>query len=198
MNTRRAFDILFTIPGIVLLAPLLLAIAAWIKLTRAAPILFRQQRVGRGGKPFTILKFRTMVADAERCGGQLTVGGDPRITRAGSVLRKCKLDELPQLFNVLRGEMRLVGPRPEVLRYVALYMPAQRAVLELVPGITDPASIRFRNESELLAASACPEETYIREIMPEKIRINLEYSHRSGVVADVRVIMQTLAGLFRS
>lgn len=189
---KRVFDLFWTVPGLIILSPVFLCIALWIKLDDGGPIFFKQERVGQSGQLFRIWKFRTMVVDAEKHGRQLTVGRDPRITRAGYWLRKFKLDELPQLLNVLRGEMSLVGPRPEVPRYVALYTPEQRKVLDLVPGITDPASIRYRNESELLALSDNPEHTYITEIMPEKIRLNLAYAQQATVWRDFKVILQTL------
>jgi lipopolysaccharide/colanic/teichoic acid biosynthesis glycosyltransferase len=143
-------------------------------------------------------KFRTMVVDAERRGPPLTVGADPRITPLGSWLRRHKLDELPQLVNVLRGDMTLVGPRPEVRRYVARYTPQQRRVLDLVPGMTDPASVRFRDESLLLAAAADPEVLYVHRLMPEKIRLNLDYAARATVWSDLVVILTTAASLLSS
>ncbi len=194
-GSKRAFDLFWTLPGLVALSPLLLLVAALIRREDGGPVFFRQQRVGGGGRPFRIWKFRTMVVDAERRGGQLTVGRDPRITRTGHWLRKCKLDELPQLLNVLAGEMSLVGPRPEVERYVALYTPEQRRVLDLAPGITDPASIRYRDENEVLATAADPEATYVQQIMPEKIRLNLEYAARANLATDFMVILKTLGGL---
>ena len=190
--TKRLFDITCTSFGLLLIWPLLLCIAIIIKLTDRGPVFFRQERIGFHGKPFRIWKFRTMTPDAEKIGKQITVGRDPRITPIGYWLRKAKLDELPQLFNVLAGEMSLVGPRPEVPRYVALYSPEQRQILERVPGITDPASIRYRDESEVLAASPDPERTYIEVIMPEKARLNLEYAQRASLTGDIQVILQTL------
>ncbi len=190
--SKRFFDLFWTIPGLLLLTPLFLVVAISIKLDDGGPVFFRQERVGQGGKHFRIWKFRTMVVNAEKIGRQITVGRDPRITRVGHWLRKYKLDELPQLFNVLSGDMTLVGPRPEVPRYVALYTPEQRAVLDLLPGITDPASVRYRHESELLAQSNDPERTYIEEIMPEKIRINLAYAEHASLLRDFWVILQTL------
>lgn len=139
-----------------------------------------------------MLKFRTMIVDAERMGKQLTVGRDPRITRVGYWLRKTKLDELPQLINVIRGEMSLVGPRPEVPRYVAAYDAEQRKVLDLRPGITDPASITYYDESDLLAGAPDPEMMYLAEVMPEKIRINLEYARRANILSDLGIILRTI------
>jgi lipopolysaccharide/colanic/teichoic acid biosynthesis glycosyltransferase len=148
--------------------------------------------VGRRGKPFRIWKFRTMVVDAAVLGPPLTVGEDPRITPIGRWLRKLKLDELPQLFNVLVGEMSLVGPRPEVPKYVALYSPEQRRVLDCRPGITDPASLAYFNENELLAGAAEPQAVYIAQIMPAKLQINAEYAARATLASDLMIILRTL------
>ncbi|RIH84451.1 sugar transferase [Calidithermus roseus] len=194
---KRLFDLAAATLGIILLLPLFLLLALLIKLDDWGPVFFRQERVGYRGKPFRIWKFRSMVVNAPKLGGVLTVGRDPRITRVGYWLRKFKLDELPQLFNVFLGEMSFVGPRPEVAKYVALYTPDQRRVLELVPGITDLASIKYRNESEVLAKSPDPERTYIEEVMPEKIRINLEYACQASIGSDLMVILQTLVRLWR-
>jgi lipopolysaccharide/colanic/teichoic acid biosynthesis glycosyltransferase len=170
-RAKRVMDVCGSLVGLVVLAPLFvlvgIAIAADGRDGGSGSVLFAQERVGLRGARFRMWKFRTMVVDAERRGAQLTVGADPRITRVGRWLRRLKIDELPQLFNVLRGEMSLVGPRPEVPRFVALYTEAQRAVLDLVPGITDPASIRYRDEASELARAADPERCYIEEIMPE-------------------------------
>lgn len=192
MSAKRLLDLACVIPGIIVLAPLFLLIAVWIKLDSAGPVFFRQERVGLNGRLFRILKFRTMVTNAESMGGQLTVGVDRRITQAGNLLRRYKLDELPQLFNVLVGDMSLVGPRPEVPRYVALYNDEQRQVLKLRPGITDPASIQFRDEAGLLGAAADPERYYIDVLMPEKIRLNMEYAKRATLWQDIRTIFRTL------
>ena len=194
---KRAFDLFFAIPGLLILLPIFVVIAIWIKIDSPGTIFFRQERVGKDGKPFRIYKFRTMVNNAEQMGPSITVGNDPRITKAGRVLRKHKLDELPQLINVVKGEMSLVGPRPEVPYYVSMYSEEQRRVLSLTPGITDPASIKYKDENKLLAAISDrtgdePEMVYIREIMPEKFRINLEYSARANVVSDFMVVMRTL------
>ncbi len=191
-TAKRLFDLAAAGAGLVVLAPLLVAIGVLILMEDGRPVFFRQERVGRDGRPFRIWKFRTMVVDAERRGGAITVGRDPRITRVGHWLRRFKLDELPQLWNVVRGEMSLVGPRPEVPRYVALYTPEQRRVLSLVPGITDPASIAYRDEAALLADSDDPERLYVERIMPDKIRINLDYAARRSLWSDVRVILETL------
>ncbi|MBC7363280.1 MAG: sugar transferase [Candidatus Aminicenantes bacterium] len=190
---KRAFDFIFSTLGLVFLFPFFLIIALMIKIEDGGPVLFIQKRVGYKGRPFFMYKFRTMVVDAEKKGNLLTVGGDPRITKSGRLLRKFKLDELPQLINVIKGEMSLVGPRPEVEKYVNLYTNEQREVLNLYPGITDPASIEYVNESELLAQSSDPEKLYVEKIMPEKIRINLEYARKASWWTDFLVIVKTLA-----
>ena len=189
------FDLCLTIPGLLVLWPAFLVIAVLIKLDDGGAVFFRQVRVGRGGRAFRVWKFRTMIARAEQCGGPLTVGDDPRVTRVGRWLRHSKLDELPQLFNVLAGQMSLVGPRPEVPHYVALYTRDQRRVLDLVPGITDPASIAYHNESALLAQALDWERQYIDVIMPEKIRLNLAYAARATRWKDFLVVVVTLLSL---
>ena len=194
---RRAFDTVAAAIGLAVLSPLFFAIAAAVAMTSPGPVFFRQERVGRGGCTFRIHKFRTMRVDAERVGGQLTVGADPRVTAVGRVLRATKLDELPQLIDVLAGDMALVGPRPEVPRYVAHYTPAQRRVLEVRPGITDPASIAYRDEGKVLARAADPERAYLEEVMPHKLAINLAYLERRTLFRDVGVIFATLARLLR-
>jgi lipopolysaccharide/colanic/teichoic acid biosynthesis glycosyltransferase len=195
---KRAFDIVASGIGLLALLPLFVTIASLILLTDGRPVFFRQWRIGYKRRPFRIWKFRTMVRNAERLGDPLTVGDDPRITRIGYWLRKTKLDELPQLVNVLVGEMSLVGPRPEVERYVARYTTEESRVLDLMPGITDPASIRFRDESELLKSYDNPVEAYIAQIVPEKIRINLEYAQSASVLRDCGVIWQTVTRLCRA
>ena len=192
---RRAFDLLAASVGLLLLSPLLLAIGAAVRLDSRGPALFRQLRVGRGERPFVIFKFRTMVVDGVARGGLLTVADDPRVTRVGRWLRRSKLDELPQLLNVIRGDMALVGPRPEVPRYVACYDERQRRVLSVRPGITDPASIRFRNENRLLAGAADPEATYLREVLPAKLEMNLAYLDRRSLASDVGILLRTVARL---
>lgn len=194
---RRALDVLASSVGLVLLSPVFAAVAVAIAATSPGPVFFRQVRVGRHGRPFRMYKFRSMRVDAEALGGQLTVSGDPRVTRVGAFLRSSKIDELPQLINVLRGEMSLVGPRPEVPRYVALYTPEQRRVLEVRPGITDPASIRYRDESAVLAQATDPERAYIEEVLPHKLAINLAYLDRRSLASDVGVILATLWRLLR-
>jgi len=194
---KRAFDLVLCFVGLLLLWPLLLAIGLSIIITDGTPVFFRQERVGLCGKRFRMWKFRTMVRDAQRLGTPLTVGRDPRITPVGHWLRKTKLDELPQLLNVMMGEMSFVGPRPEVPRFVDCYTVEQRRVLDIVPGITDPATIQFRHESDLLANSPHPEKTYLDQIMPQKIQLNLAYWDRSNVLSDFLVILKTLFVLVR-
>ncbi|MBC8056441.1 MAG: sugar transferase [Rhizobiales bacterium] len=194
---KRLFDFVFAAAGLLLLAPLLLGIALWIKLDSRGPVFFRQQRVGRFGAPFRIHKFRTMCVDAPLLGPQLTVGADSRITRAGRALRATKLDELPQLLDVLAGTMSVVGPRPEVPRFVAMYPAALRdKVLSVRPGITDPASIEYRDESTLLARAADPEKVYIEQVMPAKLRCAARYVDQMSLLGDVRVIGATLRALW--
>lgn len=189
------FDIVLATLGLLLLAPLLLLVAAAIKLDSPGPVLFRQVRVGRHGRPFRIRKFRTM--QHRNAGSQITVGEDARITRVGRALRRAKLDELPQLIDVLAGTMSLVGPRPEVPRYVALYPPAVRdKVLSVRPGMTDIASIEFRDESALLARAADPEHEYVHVVMPRKLALAQEYVDRASLATDARLILRTLGVLF--
>ena len=194
---RRALDVVASAVGLVLLSPVLAAVTVAIAATSPGPVFFRQVRVGRGGAQFRIFKFRSMRVDAEAVGGQLTVDGDPRVTRVGAFLRASKIDELPQLINVLVGDMSLVGPRPEVPRYVALYTPEQRRVLAVRPGITDPASIRYRDEAAVLARAEDPERAYVDEVLPHKLAINLAYLDRRTLASDVGVILATLWRLLR-
>lgn len=191
---KRLFDIAAAGLGLLLLWPVLLAAAVWVKLDSPGPVLFRQTRVGRFGVPFTIHKFRTMRVAP---GAAITVGADPRITRAGHRLRQTKLDELPQLWDVLRGAMSLVGPRPELPKYVELY-PAdlRERVLSVRPGITDPASLAFSHEAELLAAAADPEREYREVILPAKLRLSADYAARASLATDLRLIVATLARVF--
>lgn len=190
--SKRIFDILFSSIGLILISPILLVISIIIKITSEGPILFKQVRVGKDNKDFKILKFRTMIVDADKKGLKITVKDDPRITKIGKFLRKTKLDELPQLFNVLLGDMSFVGPRPEVRKYVDLYTEEQKQVLSVRPGITDLASIKYRNENELLDQSSNPEETYINEIMPSKLKINLDYVKNINLVNDIKLILLTI------
>jgi lipopolysaccharide/colanic/teichoic acid biosynthesis glycosyltransferase len=194
---KRLFDIVAAGAGLLLLSPLLLALALWIRLDSPGPVLYRQQRVGRNGVLFDILKFRTMKQRVED-GPQLTVGQDPRITRAGRVLRHYKLDELPQLINVLQGSMSLVGPRPEVPRYVDCYPPTVRdAVLSVAPGITDLASILYKEESEVLGRAPNPEQAYLETILPVKLEYYQRYVRERSFWLDLRIIFMTLAAIVR-
>ena len=195
MTVKRLLDIGSSAVGLVLLAPLFLVVAVLIKLDDRGSVFYRQRRVGRGGRLFPMFKFRSMRVRAEE-DGLLTVGADPRITRVGYWIRRFKVDELPQLINVLTGDMTLVGPRPEVERFVDLYTPDQRRVLDLTPGITDPASLRYWDESRLLAEAADPERYYARHILPEKVRIQLAYAEEAGVWSDLMVVMHTLRRLW--
>ena len=195
---KRLFDLVVASLGLLLLVPLLVAIAIWIKLDSPGPVFYRQQRVGRDGRLFRIHKFRTMLAAPSGVEPPLiTIGADPRITRAGATLRRTKLDELPQLIDVVRGDMSLVGPRPEVPRYVALYPDALRAkVLSVRPGITDLASIEYRDESALLARAADPEREYVEVVMPAKLRAAARYVDEMSLATDVRVLGSTLRALW--
>ena len=189
---KRLFDLIIASGALVLLTPIFAAVAAAIKLDDRGPVFFRQVRVGRQGRRFRIWKFRTMVADAERRGTQLTMSVDPRVTRVGRWLRGSKLDEIPQFLNVVTGEMSLVGPRPEVPRYVELSDPDARRILELTPGIFHAAWLEFPDESDLLARAADPEHYYLRELLPEKYRVNLEYAATANVLRDLGLIVRTL------
>lgn len=189
---KRIFDIICSGLGLIVLSPFLLFIAIRIKMESDGPVLFKQIRVGENGREFKILKFRTMVVDAEKLGRQITVGNDSRITKIGGFLRKYKIDELPQLINVFKGDMSLVGPRPEVPRYVNMYTKEQRRVLDVKPGITDLASIRYRDENELLGKAENPDEFYINTIMPDKLALNMEYINKSNIFLDIYIILKTI------
>ncbi len=193
MNGRlkRLYDLVLAGLGLLILSPLLLFISLLIRFVDG-PIFFRQERVGQHGEVFRIWKFRTMVVDAERLGLSITARGDPRVTRLGKLLRKWKVDELPQLWNVLRGEMSFVGPRPEVPQYVGKYTEAQRRVLSLKPGITDIASLEFREEEALLSSSPDPERLYIDYCIRRKIELNLAYAAQANLWKDTQVILWTL------
>lgn len=193
---KRTFDVVLSLTALLLLWPLLLVLAACVAVDSGGPVLYRQQRVGRGGVPFFIHKFRTMAAGAD-AHGLLTVGDDGRITRSGRWLRRTRLDELPQLWDVLRGAMSLVGPRPEVPHYVALY-PAElrRQVLAVRPGITDPSSLEFLDEAALLAAAADPEREYVDVILPRKLRAAADYAARATLWTDLGVLWRTVRRLW--
>lgn len=193
-TSRRVLDIATAAGGLLVLSPLLAAIAIWIRLDSPGPIFYRGRRAGKGGAPFAILKFRTMTANAS--GPGITARDDPRITRAGAFLRRYKLDELPQLWNVLRGEMSLVGPRPEDPRYVELYTPAQRAVLAVPPGITSPASLHFRHEENLLHGADW-ETTYREVVLPRKLEIELGYLKQRTIWLDLSIIGSTFLAVLR-
>ncbi len=193
----RIADIIFSLLGIIIILPLLILIGVWIKIDSKGPILFNQQRVGRWSRDFYLHKLRTMKVDSESK-GQLTVGGrDPRITSIGYYLRKFKLDELPQLFNVLKGEMSLVGPRPEVRRYVEYYQGEQLKVLNVKPGVTDYASISYSNENDLLSTSDNPEKTYIEEVMPAKLELNKKFIENPTIGNYLKVILLTVSKIIR-
>ncbi|MBQ8617170.1 MAG: sugar transferase [Clostridia bacterium] len=194
---KRAMDIVISGGALLVLWPVLLLIALAIKIDDPGPVFYRQVRVGRNGKEFRIYKFRTMVVDADKKGLAITVGRDNRITRMGRILRKTKLDELAQLINVFTGEMSFVGPRPEVPKYVNMYTPYQRQVLLVRPGITDYASIAYRNENDLLAGAEDPEKMYIDVIMPDKIELNMKYLHEISPLADIRLILSTIVAVIR-
>jgi lipopolysaccharide/colanic/teichoic acid biosynthesis glycosyltransferase len=190
---KRAFDLLLSGLGLVLLSPLLLVIAIAIRIDSRGPVFYRQERIGRHGVPFRIHKFRTMRHDPQHGGPQITVGDDARITRVGAFLRRTKLDELPQFIDVLRGRMSLVGPRPEVPRYVALYPAELRAqVLSVRPGITDLASIEFRDEAALLARASDPEREYVEVVMPRKLALAARYVRSASLALDVTILWRTL------
>ncbi|MBQ7785453.1 MAG: sugar transferase [Clostridia bacterium] len=194
---KRLMDVVVSGCALFVLWPALLLIAAAIKLDDPGPVFYRQVRVGKNGKTFRIFKFRTMVVDADKKGLQITVGRDNRITRVGAFLRKTKLDELAQLINVFTGEMSFVGPRPEVPRYVEMYTPYQRQVLLVRPGITDYASIAYRNENDMLEGAPDPERMYIDVIMPDKIELNMKYLREISPLADIRLILNTIIAVIK-
>ena len=193
---KRTFDILFSSIGLLMLVPVFLVMAVWIKADSEGPVFYRQVRVGMHGKLFRIFKFRSMRLGSDKA-SQITIGErDSRITRSGIIIRKYKLDELPQLINVFTGDMSFVGPRPEVPKYVDLYTEEQRHVLDVRPGITDMASIKYINENELLGKANNPEDYYIHTIMPDKLSINLEYVKNNSFMDDVTIIFKTLSKIF--
>lgn len=192
---QRIFDLIFSGALLTALSPVLLAAMIWIRLDSPGPVFFLQDRIGREGRRFRIFKFRTMVTDAEKTGTQITIGDDPRITRSGRWLRRLRIDELPQLLNVIRGEMSIVGPRPEVPRYVELYTPDQRRILAFRPGLTSPATIEFRNESSLLSRQTDPERYYREHLIPAKIATDLDYSLKAGLVSDIFILLTTVRKL---
>lgn len=190
---KRLFDILFSGVGLILMAPIFIMAAVMIKADDGGPVFFRQERIGMNFRAFRIFKFRTMSAGSEKRGSLITVAGDERITRSGHFLRKFKIDELPQLINVLKGEMSFVGPRPEVGKYVQLFKSEYRELLSARPGITDPASIEFSAEETVLASSANTwEDEYIGRILPEKIQLSLRYARSRNVLSDLKLIFKTV------
>lgn len=193
---KRLFDIVSSGIGLLCLAPIFVVMAIWIKLDSRGPVFYRQTRVGRYGRDFRIFKFRSMRVGSDK-GRQITVGErDPRITRSGYFIRRYKIDELPQLINVFLGDMSIVGPRPEVHKYVDLYSEEQRKVFQVRPGITDLASIKYRNENELLSQVDDPDTYYIDVIMPDKLAINLEYIRHQSFMGDIKIIFNTLFKIF--
>jgi putative undecaprenyl-phosphate galactose phosphotransferase len=193
----RFFDFILGLVGLVVLAPIFIMLAIWIKIDSKGPVFYKQVRVGQNGINFGLFKFRSMVVDADKK-GLITVGGrDPRITRSGYFIRKYKLDELPQLINVLVGDMSLVGPRPEVRKYVNLYTDEQQKVLSVKPGITDYASIEYMDENEILGKSSDPEKTYIEDIMPEKIKYNMKYINNKNLFEYFKIIFLTVLKIVR-
>jgi lipopolysaccharide/colanic/teichoic acid biosynthesis glycosyltransferase len=188
---KRAFDIVVSCVGLILLLPFFVVLAILIKIDDPGPVFFGQKRIGRDFRPFSIYKFRTMVKNAEQKGSKLTAGGDQRITRLGKILRALKIDELPQLFNVLKGEMSLVGVRPEVEEYVELYKKEYAEILKTRPGITDVSSITFRNEEELLGRQSDPEWYYAHVLLPKKIRLGQEYVSNASFFYDIKLVFKT-------
>lgn len=194
---KRLFDILASFLGLIIISPLFMVLAIWIKLDSKGPVFYKQERVGRGNKDFKLYKFRSMRVGADK-DGLLTIGGrDSRLTRSGYYIRKYKLDEFPQLINVLIGDMSLVGPRPEVRKYVDMYTLEQMHVLDVRPGITDAASIKYRNENELLEKAENPDEYYIKVIMQDKLRINLEYVKDHSFLNDIKLIFSTFRAIVK-
>ncbi len=193
---KRAFDILFSLFGSLILFPFFILFAILIIADSGLPVFFSQKRVGKNGIDFSLLKFRTMKKDADKKGLLTISNKDSRITAIGYFLRKYKIDELPQLFNVLAGDMSLVGPRPEVRKYVDLYSEEQKKVLSVLPGITDYASIEYSNENELIAKAEDPEQFYIKEVMPAKLRQNLKYISEQGFITDLKIILKTIGRIF--
>ena len=196
MFMKRMLDIFASLAGLLLLAPAMVFAAFLIKMDSSGRVLFKQERVGKGFRPFQIYKFRTMVEDATRQGTSITVGADPRITRVGRFLRRTKFDELPQLINVLKGEMSLVGPRPEIPRYVEMFRDDYEEILRVRPGITDPASLKYQDEAEILGRAGNAEDEYVQHILPEKVKLAKDYVNRSSVMYDLALILRTVPKLF--
>lgn len=195
--SKRVADVVLSSAGLVFLAPLLIAVMLIVLLVDGRPVFFVQRRIGLNGSSFKLLKMRTMTPASDKLASGITVGNDSRITNLGAWLRRTKVDEFPQLINVLRGEMSLVGPRPEVPKFAALYTKQQQAVLKLVPGITDPASLKYIDEQALLAEQEDPMAFYVSNVMPDKIKINLAYAEQASVWTDCRLVVQTLLKIIR-
>jgi len=194
---KRIFDLFFASVGLILLAPLFLVVAILIKVDSSGSIFYKGDRIGKAGVPFKMAKFRTMVANADQMGPALTHSGDLRVTRVGRILRESKLDELPQLFNILRGEMSVVGPRPEAPTYVKHYTPEQRLVLQVRPGLTGLTQVRFRHEETLLSRCTNLEKDYVEKIMPQKLALDLEYIQDQSLLLDLELIVQTCWCVFQ-
>jgi len=195
---KRLFDLLFALAGLIVLAPLWLIVGLLIKLDSPGPVFYKGERIGKDGIPFRMCKLRTMVANADRLGSALTHSTDPRVTRVGRTLRNWKIDEFPQLLNILRGEMSVVGPRPESPRYVKHYTPEQSRVLQVKPGMTGLTQVRFRHEEDLLSRCANLEEDYVERIMPQKLALDLQYMENQSLSLDVKLIIQTFWCLFKA
>jgi lipopolysaccharide/colanic/teichoic acid biosynthesis glycosyltransferase len=196
--TKRIFDLAFSAIILVVFLPVVLLLAIWIKSSSPGPVFYRGRRVGLGGKPFSIFKFRTMVINADQIGGPSTAEDDPRITTVGKFIRRYKLDEIPQFLNVLMGDMSIVGPRPEVQQYVDMYTEEEKKILTAKPGITDYASIKYHNEGEILAGSSDPEQAYLEKIRPGKLKLQLQYVQNRSFVEDVRIVFATVATLLKT
>ena len=194
---KRLFDLFWSAVGLLFLSPVLIAIAVAIKLGSRGPVFYRGERVGLNEKRFRMIKFRTMGVDADKTGVMSTSADDQRITKIGKFMRDYKLDELPQLINVFKGEMSLVGPRPQVVAHAELYTPAEREVFKVRPGMTDWASLKFSNEGEILKGSTDPDKDYFEKIHPEKMRLAIEYVRTHTLMTDVKIILQTIAAIFR-
>ncbi len=195
---KRIFDLAFSAVILVMFLPIVLLLAIWIKSSSAGPVFYRGRRVGLGGVPFYIFKFRTMVINADQIGGPSTAEDDPRITPVGKFIRRYKLDEIPQFLNVLMGDMSIVGPRPEVQQYVDMYTEDEKKILTVKPGITDYASIKYHNEGEILAGSSDPEQAYLEKIRPGKLKLQLQYVQNRSFIEDVRIVFETVATLLKT
>ena len=195
---KRTFDVIAAVLGLIFLFPFFVFVAAWVNMESKGGIFYRQRRIGKNGQPFMLLKFRSMFVGSDKS-SRITVGNrDSRITKSGQFIRKYKLDEFPQLVNVINGDMSIVGPRPEVEEYVKMYSEEQKKVLTVKPGISDFASIEYMDENELLAKSENPQKTYIDEIMPLKLELNLKYIREQSLRTDLKIIMNTIIGIFSS